>query len=55
MPELEILLIISEGHVKEYEKIKSTVKPKAFAKEQIWCNRKHYDNSSRFYRGLFRK
>ena len=53
MPELDMLLIISENLVKEYEKIKSTVKPKAFAKENIWCNRKRYDNSSRFYRDYY--
>ena len=53
MPELEMLLIISEGLVKEYEKVKSTVKPKAFAKEHIWYNRKQYDNSSRFYRDYY--
>ena len=53
LPELEMLLIISENLVKEYEKVKSTVKPKAFAKEHIWCNRKRYDNSSRFYREYY--
>ena len=31
LPELEMLLIISEGLVKEYEKVKSEVAPKAFA------------------------
>ncbi|MBR5677050.1 MAG: hypothetical protein IKX20_02815 [Paludibacteraceae bacterium] len=53
LPELEMLLIISENLVKEYEKVKSTVKPKAFAKEHIWCNRKRYDNSSQFYREYY--
>ena len=38
LPELEVLLIISEGLIKDYEKVKSTVKPKDFAKEHIWCN-----------------
>ncbi len=53
LPELEILLIISEGLVKDFEKVKATVKPKTFAKEHIVCNRKHYDNSSRFYRDYY--
>jgi hypothetical protein len=49
LPEIEMLLIISEGLSKEYEKVKSSLKPKTFAKEHIWCNRKRYDNSSQFY------
>lgn len=53
LPELEMLLIISEDLVKEYEKVKSTVRPKVFAKERIWCNRRRYDNSSRFYRDYY--
>ncbi len=53
LPELEILLIISEGLVKEFEKVKSTIKPKDFAKEHIVCNRKRYDNSSQFYRDYY--
>ena len=31
-PEIEMLLIIAEGLVKEFEKTKSTVSPKDFAK-----------------------
>jgi ABC-type sugar transport system ATPase subunit len=53
LPELEMLLIISEGLVKEYEKVKSSVKSKVFAKEHIWCNQRRYDNSSRFYRDYY--
>ncbi len=53
LPELEMLLIISEGLVKEYEKVKSSVRPKEFAKSHILCNRKRYDNSSRFYRDYY--
>ena len=49
LPELEMLLIISEGLVNEFEKVKSTVRTKAFAKEHIRYNRKSYDNSSGFY------
>ena len=53
LPELEMLLLISEDLVKEYEKVKSTVRPKVFAKEHIRCNRRRYDNSSRFYRDYY--
>lgn len=48
-PELEMLLIISEGLVAEFEKIKSNVTPKEFAKQHIRCGRKKYDNSTQFY------
>ena len=53
LPELEMLLIISEGLVNEFEKVKSTVRPKVFAKEHIRYNRKNYDNSSGFYRDYY--
>ncbi len=53
LPELEMLLIISEGLVNEFEKVKSTVRPKVFAKEHIRYNRKSYDNSSGFYRDYY--
>ncbi len=55
LPELEMLLIISEGLVNEFEKVKSTVRPKVFAKEHIRYNRKSYDNSSVFYREYYRR
>lgn len=42
-PELEMLLILSEELADEYEKVKSRVKPKEFAKEHIHCGRKKYD------------
>lgn len=48
-PELEILLIISEGLVAEFEKTKSSVSPKRFAKQNVSCGRRKYDNSSQFY------
>lgn len=54
-PELEMLLIIAEGLVKEYEKVKSDVSPKEFAKEHIKCGKKSYDNSSKFYEDYFGK
>ena len=53
LPELEMLLIISEGLVNEFEKVKSTVRPKVFTKEHIRYNRKSYDNSSGFYRDYY--
>lgn len=48
-PELEILLIISEGLDKEFNKVKSHISPKDFAKTFIKCNRKKYNNSTFFY------
>lgn len=53
-PELEILLIIAEGAIREFEKVKSKQKPKDFCKQNIRFNRKKYDNSSRFYEDYFR-
>ncbi len=53
MPELEMLLIIAEGMVKEYEKVKSTITPKEFAKANIKLGKKKYDNSSKFYVDYF--
>lgn len=52
-PELEIILIIAENKYKEYEKVKSKVKPKQFAKENIHLGKKVYDNTSEFYREYF--
>lgn len=52
-PELEILLIIAEGLYSEYDKVKSSISPKEFAKQNIKYNRKRYDNSSKFYRNYF--
>ena len=49
MPELEMLLIISEGLVKEFEKVKSKTSPKSFAKANIVYKRKRYDNSTQFF------
>ena len=48
-PELEMLLIISEGLVAEFDKTKSSVSPKDFAKQHIRCGRRKYDNSTQFY------
>lgn len=52
-PELEMLLIIAEGLAAEYDKVKSKVKPKIFAKKNIKCGNKPYDNSSQFYLDYF--
>lgn len=48
-PELEMLLIISENLVDSYEKVKSKKRPKVFAKENIRCGNRKYDNSTAFY------
>ncbi len=48
-PELEILLIISEGLEKEFEKVKSKEKAKSFAKKNIRCGRRQYKNDTAFY------
>lgn len=49
LPELEILLILSEQKFKEYEKGKSQKRPKAFAKENIVYKRHKYKNDTKFY------
>lgn len=48
-PELEMLLIISEGLVSDFEKTKSSLSPKKFAKKYIKCGRQRYDNSTHFF------
>lgn len=52
-PELEMLLIIACGLTREYDKVKSSVTPKAFAKKNIKCGKKYYDNSTSFYSDYF--
>ena len=52
-PELEILLIISEGLLAEFEKVKSSVSPKSFAKQHIKLGRKSYDNTTKFYQDYY--
>lgn len=52
-PELEMLLILAENMEAEYEKVKSALSPKAFAKRHIMFNRQRYDNSTAFYREYF--
>ena len=48
-PELEILLIISEGLTREFEKVKSKEKAKSFAKANIKCGHRSYKNDTAFY------
>ena len=52
-PELEMLLIISEGKESDYEKVKSKTMPKEYAKAHIVFKRKRYDNSTRFYKDYY--
>lgn len=52
-PELEMLLIISEGLYSDFEKVKSKIKPKNFSKEHINYNRTRYNNSTAFYRNYY--
>ncbi|MGN0505053.1 MAG: GNAT family acetyltransferase [Lachnospiraceae bacterium] len=49
LPELEILLILSEKKFKEYEKTKVQKHPKQFAKENIVFNKSKYKGESKFY------
>ncbi len=49
LPELEILLIISEKMFKEYNKGKSYRHPKQFAKEYITHNKVKYKGATEFY------
>ena len=52
-PELEMLLIISEGLVSQYEKTKSKLLPKSFAKMNIKYGKMKYDNSTQFYKDYY--
>lgn len=53
-PELEMLLIISEGKESNFEKVKSKTTPKIFSKENIVYNRIRYNGSTAFYREYYR-
>ena len=52
-PELEILLLISEGLYNKFLKVKSKVSAKQFAKERIVFNGVRYNNSTKFYEDYF--
>ena len=51
--ELEILLIIAENRVADFEKVKSKQKPKDFCKQNLVYHRRKYDNSTEFYSDYF--
>ncbi|HBK02771.1 MAG TPA: GNAT family acetyltransferase [Clostridiales bacterium] len=52
-PELEMLFIIAENKVQDFEKVKAKQKPKDFCKKNVVFNRKKYDNSTAFYEDYF--
>lgn len=52
-PELEILLIIAEGKYNKYQKVKSKISPKQYAKDNIIFNGVRYNNSSKFFDDYF--
>ena len=52
-PELEMILIINENLISKYNKVKSSVKPKTFAKQNIVFNNRKYDNSCEFYKEYY--
>ena len=43
----------AENKTKEYDKVKSKIKPKIFAKQNIMCGRRYYKNDSKFYTEYF--
>lgn len=47
-PELELLMIIAEGKIDDFNKLR--LKPKEFAKQFISVDKTRYDNSSGFYK-----
>ena len=53
LPELEILLILSEKMYKEYEKTKTKKHPKQFAKENIVFNKNKYKGETKFYEDYY--
>ncbi len=54
-PEFEMLIIMAEGLTSEYEKGKSTTKPKTFAKANVIYNRNKYKNSPEWINKYFNK
>lgn len=52
-PELEMLLIISEGMEFDFEKVKSRVSPKEFSKDNVVHNKMRYNNSTKFFRDYY--
>jgi hypothetical protein len=52
-PELEMLFILAENLEHDFEKLKSSMKAKVFAKEHISIGKRNYDNSTSFYTEYF--
>ena len=52
-PELEILLIISEGLLPEFEKVKSSMAPKDFAKQYVKHGGQRYNNSTKCFEDYY--
>lgn len=52
-PELEMLLIISDNKEAAFEKVKTSMSPKIFSKENISYHRIRYNNSTAFYREYY--
>lgn len=52
-PELEILFIIADGLIKDFNKHKSKTSPKSYSKEKIKLGKKTYDCTSAFYNEYF--
>lgn len=48
-PELEMLFIISEGLVNEYEKVKSNTSPKEFSKSRIKLGDRKFNCTTKFF------
>lgn len=55
-PEIEMLLILTEGLENEFEKVKAGKNKRSakdFSKEHIFAGRRRYDNSTQFYHDYF--
>ena len=55
LPELEVLLIISEKLWPQYIKVKSKISAKEFAETHIRLNKRKYNNQTDFYYDYFRR
>lgn len=52
-PEIEMLLILNESLEKKFEKVKSTMKAKDFAKQNVIYNGHRYNQSTEFFYEYF--
>ena len=50
---MRILLIISEGLLPEFEKVKSSMAPKDFAKQHVKYGGQRYNNSTKFFEDYY--